>query len=342
MNQATTVSRYENLSLLRVIAVAGVFIGHLAQRMGLGGHLRSVTDLGSLCVELFIMLSGFFAIRYFDTVQTPRRVLRYYLKRMFRLLPLYYLVIGYFFLTETFLFRDVPADPTGLGWSRYIFLLAGNIRSGDSYFDFWTNLGSTWTIFVFATFYALMPLIARLVRNYRSAVLFLAASWILRVLLEHFHCPYLHTFTYLIFFAAGFLLWYGEKESKHAVTLSLIGLALMFHLAFSRTILAFNDLIMAMIAFMLLVIATFPLRLRDPLMKKAISLIERYSYTIYLGQGIIFCGIVDKFAADWSKPVIFFVSVFGTGVLCFIIHHLYEKPLSRLGDRLIARITDHK
>lgn len=339
MTQTTVPTRYENLSLLRVIAVAGVFIAHLAQKLEISGHLRSVTDLGSLCVELFIMLGGFFAIRYFDTTQSRHRVLRYYLKRMFRLLPMYYLVIAYFYVTETFFFRAVPEDPTGLGWSRYVFLLAGNIRSGDSYFDFWTNLGSTWTVFVFATFYLLMPLIAKLVRNYRSAVLFLGASWAVRVVLESTHAPYLHTFTYLVFFAAGILLWFSEKEARHATTLCLIGMALMFHIAFMGTILAFNDLILATIAFVLIAIATFPLRIQNPRLKKIISVIDTYSYTIYLGQGIIYCGVIDKFAAVWSKPLIFLVSVFGTAILCYIIYHFYEKPICKLGDRLLTKLT---
>lgn len=341
MPQSGQPHRYDNLTLLRVIAVAGVFIAHLAQKLEITGHLRSVTDLGSLCVELFLMLGGFFAISYFDINHSPHNVLRYYLKRIFRLLPLYYLIILYFYITESFVFHAVPKDPTGLRWLRYLFLLAGNIRSGDSNFDFWTNLGSTWTVCVFATFYFLMPLLYKLARNYRCSVMLLGFSWALRTVLETTNFAYLRTLQYLIFFVAGFVLWYGEKEHKHSVTLCLIALALMFHIAFRRTILEFNELILATIAYMIMAIASFPMRIHHPIVQKVLRIVDRYSYTLYLGQGIIFCGVIDKFAQNWSKPLIFSVSVFGTAALCYVIHNFYEKPVQNWGNRFILRVMEN-
>lgn len=89
---------------------------------------------------------------------------------MISILPLYYLVILYYFITENVLNHFTPVIPTddlGVGWFRYIFLLNGFLN-GNSYF--WNNLGITWTIPVFMFFYLIAPWILRKVKTIFSAV----------------------------------------------------------------------------------------------------------------------------------------------------------------------------
>lgn len=321
-----TKRRYDNIQMWRIVAVLAVVLTHIGQRMNATGHLATIVTLGETSVELFFIISGFLAIRYFDTPAKPNKVKRYYLKRAVRLLPLFYFVVIYFYITETFIFKDVPSDPSGLGWWRYVLPFFVNIRSGDTFYNFWTNLGMTWTISIFATFFLFMPIIAKLVKNYRSAVVFVVAMWMLRVIMTYRDMAYMHTLAYFVFFAMGILLWYAEKEEKQNHFMAFIAIILAVNLVFKKTILEFDYLIIATICFSLLILATMTMKINSEPVKKILSTIDKYSYSIYLCQGITFLGIIDKMNNP-SKPVIIIIAVFGTALISFLVYQLVEKPI---------------
>lgn len=215
---------FDNLQVWRVIAVFGVYIGHLFQRTAAPDSLiRRLTDHGYLFVELFFLISGFLAIKHFST--HAHSVCKYYKTRAIRILPLYYFIILYFYLTETFVFHDVPPDPSGLRWIRYLVVfIYGNIRSGTGYFDFWTNLGIVWTICVFATFYLFMPLFAKAIRNFYHACIAVFVFWMIHAVMVWKQPPYFYAFSYFVFFMFGVLIWfaYVEKRQKEAYLLCSI------------------------------------------------------------------------------------------------------------------------
>lgn len=321
-----TKHRYDNIQLWRLVAVLSVVLTHIGQRMNATGHMATLVTLGESSVELFFVISGFLAIRYFDSPAKPNRIKRYYLKRAIRLLPLFYFVVIYFFITETFVFKDVPVDPSGLGWARYLLPFFVNIRSGDTFYNFWTNIGMTWTISVFATFFLFMPLIARVVKNYRSAVVFVIAMWMLRVVMTYRNVAYMHTLVYFVFFAMGILIWYAEKEEKENHFIAFVALMLGANLLFEKTILELGYLEIATICFSLLILATMNLQIKSSPIRTIMNTIDKYAYSIYLCQGITFLGIIDKMNNP-SKVVIILLAVFGTAGLSFAVYQLVEKPI---------------
>lgn len=142
------------IQLLRILACLAVFICHFGQRLHFdkwSTNLYNFTQLGRYGVELFFVISGYLVCY---SLSKNSSVLQFYKKRAIRILPLYYFCILYYFITETFIFRDVPTDPSGLGWLRYLFCLNGIVPS-DGYF--WSNIGITWTIPVFVLFYLIAP-----------------------------------------------------------------------------------------------------------------------------------------------------------------------------------------
>lgn len=154
--------RYDNIQILRVLACLGVFVSHLAPKMGAVGSVAKAANFGASGVYLFFLVSAFLACATGKSSVSGgswRELLRYYAKRALRILPLYYAVILYNFLLHSFILKDVSVDPAGLGWLRYIFLTNAFIPAPD---NFWANLTATWTISLFWVFYLCAPFFTKL------------------------------------------------------------------------------------------------------------------------------------------------------------------------------------
>ena len=159
--------KYEHIQLLRALACIGVFITHLAPRLGATGKAAWLANQGAAGVYLFFVLSGYLVCcdRKLPTAG-KKELLTYYKKRLVRILPLYYGVILYNILLHGLILKDIPADPQGLYWLRYFFLTNSVIPAPN---DFWGNLSATWTISLFMAFYLLVPVFVRLIRGCTSA-----------------------------------------------------------------------------------------------------------------------------------------------------------------------------
>lgn len=152
--------RYDNIQILRVLACLGVFVTHLAQRMGITGFWGRAANFGASGVYLFFLISAFLACGSAGCRPGAGRkgVISYYIRRAFRILPLYYAVILYNFLLHTLLLHNTTPDPAGLGWLRYLFMTNAFFPAPD---NFWGNLSGTWTISLFVCFYLTAPLLVR-------------------------------------------------------------------------------------------------------------------------------------------------------------------------------------
>lgn len=333
MTQKENVSKYhyDNIQLWRVISVFSVFFCHLAQRTLSPGPVRNVIESGALGVELFFIISGFLAIKHFDGKSlTKALVLDYYKNRAIRILPLYYFSILFFFILHTVVLKNVPRDPTGLGWIRYIIVfVSGNVRSGEEYYDFWTNVGAVWSICVFATFYLLVPFISRFVRSFNKAILFAVVFWSVRLILSYRQFPYMHTLTYFVFFGLGMMLWYANQERKEHQFCFVIGCIVGCNILFSRALDTNDELMLAACGFSLFLLATMGWRVQSTKRKRWLSIIDKYSYSVYLSQGVVFCGIVDQ-VHGMPKIAVFMVSIIGTGALSYLLYDYYEQPIQRV------------
>ncbi len=236
--------RYDNIQLLRVLACLGVFAAHLAPKMGARGAVARAANFGASGVYLFFLVSAFLACGTWS----KRRLSDapgYYLRRALRILPLYYGVILYQFLLHTLLLKDVPDDPAGLSWLRYLFLTNAFLPGPD---NFWSNLSATWTISLFLVFYLCVPFLVRAVEPgrggretpggrkapgerktpgkreiqdekkgggsaekglvLRAALLYLASILLQQLWNRSEYAGYMMCFYYLHFFVLGILVWY--------------------------------------------------------------------------------------------------------------------------------------
>ena len=89
------------ISFWRTIACIMVFIVHFGQRMQFSGLLHTFSDFGRYGVQLFFIISGFLIAKsYYDYGKDDP--LKFYIKKAIAILPLYYLIIAYYFVMQSY------------------------------------------------------------------------------------------------------------------------------------------------------------------------------------------------------------------------------------------------
>jgi len=78
---------------------------------------------------------------------------------------------------------------------------------------------------------------------------------------------------------------------------------------------------------MLLLGVVYDLKLPEGKITVLIKELDKYSYTMYLGHGVIFCSILDKFRFAW--PIRSCIAVFGSIALTWILYNCYEKHITK-------------
>ena len=333
MSSYVTKNKNISIQLLRISACLMVFMVHFGQRTDLSGILRSFTDFGRYGVQLFFLISGFLAAKTF--IDKPNStVIEYYKKRAIAILPLYYITIIYYFFTENLLnhFKSViPPDELGVGWLRYIFLLNGFLNS-ETYF--WSNLGITWTIPIFATFYLIAPWILRKAKSIASTTVIWLIIFVTTGLFSLFYSC--QNFTYIHIFFLGAVLYSCTKHNfnKQASVLFLL-------ISIVATIVKKEEYTYTFIfaSIVLILVSIENLTLPNKL-QKLVNTLDSYSYTLYLMHGIFFCSILDRLNQyfEVSKIIIAIIAIVGTALATWIVGKYIEKPIQKyLRNKLLNK-----
>ncbi len=311
----------QGIQLLRIISCSGVFMVHFGQRFNFHGILRSITDCGKYGVQMFFMLSGFLACLSWgeDSNYSNKKALKYFINRCIRILPLYYICVLYYFFTETFIWKDIPIDPKGLYWLRYIFLLNGVVGE-KSYF--WSNLGITWTIPIFMFFYLVFPIINKTFNSLSRAVILLILTIFVSFFTNRYAGGYMPMLASLPYFVAGIILYRANLENRNKFLLLFISIMLM-----GNEIMDFGQVRRFCLYFMIVFIASWDLELKNDYLTKVVNKLDEYSYTLYLAHGIIFCGVLDKLYLENHLLIKLSIAIVGTVILTVFIHKYLEVPI---------------
>jgi peptidoglycan/LPS O-acetylase OafA/YrhL len=176
-------ARIVELDALRGIAVAAVIGYHYISEVGateqtpLIGMLTPLFRSGWLGVDLFFVLSGFLiGSILFEHAGKPNFFQTFYIRRAARLMPLYFLVVGLYFLTSSLVATYGSAAASNLldgrsplPWWSYVLYLQNIMQaSSQSFGSPW--LVPTWSLAVEEQFYILAPLFISVMPRSRMAV----------------------------------------------------------------------------------------------------------------------------------------------------------------------------
>lgn len=248
-------------------------------------------------------------------------------KRLIHMLPLYFLVVAVFFVLEIFAFHEAPNDSFHLYWLRYVFCLNAVAPHPDAY---WYNIGMVWTIPVFVSSFVILSFALKIVSTYKTALLFLGGSLAIAIV-AHYLEGWFSSLSLLPYFAEGVVLFFAEKEKRNRHLLVILAVSEIGLLSVGLS----DSLYMISIVFMFTMITIRPLQIAGgSKTNKIVMWFDRYSYTIYLIQGIVFTLIIDRF--QFSRIIIFAIVIVGTVFTSWVIKNFIEEPLQK---RLSQRLT---
>ncbi len=231
MRPVGSVSRLDGIEALRCLAAAMIVAYHTVElsRMSLPAYLSVIKTHFSMGVPLFYTLSGFvLAYGYMDSLESRTQIVQFYIRRFFRIAPLFYIMLGTWILFSKFKwehFRVSYADIV-LNLTLLFGLVPGKHES-----IVWAG----WSIGIEVLFYLVFPLLAILLTSRRSAVIALCVSLFVSSFefraLESLNVgsyAYMNVVTHLPFFISGiltYLVWRDDnfKERRLFGRAALIG-----------------------------------------------------------------------------------------------------------------------
>lgn len=309
----------DSFRIFKTISCLGVVLVHYGQVASLDGIPRTITDFGLYGVYMFFIISGFLS---YLSYSHSRSCKQYYLKRIFRILPLYYTIIIYNIILYEFILKgqfELPADSSHLGWLRYFLLLNQILPSSD---NFWINLSATWTISHFMLFYLFTPIFFKYINTFYKSIVLLSCCFIFNFT---WHMNILLPLTSFYFFAMGIAIYLGFKEHKENLLIAFSSLSIILLLLFQ-----FDLTYIYSNLFLLLIIASRNFHVKSKVFTKIILLLDEYSFTIYLVHAVIIEAIARYISVQPLSPCqIFIILAIGTILISVLLHHIIEKPSLR-------------
>ena len=345
---------------LRGLAILGVIMVHCGQN-GNNQHLTTFVKYvilnGSSGVALFYFVSAYTLIHSTHARAKVQHepLSNFYLRRFFRIAPMFYVAIIYY------LWQDTGGH---LGNSLQAYT-AGNIISHFTLlhgFHYWwmnTLVPGGWSVANEVLFYALLPLLFRLVNSTQKAACFFLITLYLRYLLDFAlrkyvvgHDDILLEYTRLYLpaqmpvFALGILYYFvindGYKLKVSPVVIFAMAITLLMNIL-GVVILPVN--VLCTIAFFVLAIALSKKEFRF-IVNPVIVYLGKVSYSVYLCHFAVLYwlgkyNLVDYFVATSLPGALanfalrYLVVALLAVAISSITYKLIEVPMQRLGHRII-------
>lgn len=361
--------KLDYIDAIRGIAATGIIVHH-TPREYLSEPVNAVLLLGAGGVPLFFILSAYTLFLSFDkrSENELNPVRNYFIRRFFRIAPLFYILIGYFLWEKNYTGIEVPFQAILANFSFTFGLHPVYISA---------IVPNGWTIGTEMLFYLIMPLIFIWVRNIRDALYFLIFTIIVSKLIcysvAHFLPFYISpeitastdwtNFMYMYLpaqipvFAIGVLLFFIIKLLTKDVELRSDFKPLGLPLLILCTMLLIDGgldkvssdglipdfVITAFIVFVPFILSLHLIRFRV-LVNGLTVYLGKISYSLYLTHAIVIhwlTKVVPPFVLGTGllNYTFFFLLIFVfTVFLASITYYLIEKPGMDFGRFLIAKL----
>jgi peptidoglycan/LPS O-acetylase OafA/YrhL len=229
IHSGKALARVDGVEALRCIAAVMIVVFHTVAltRMVIPSYLDVIRTHFGLGVPLFYTLSGFvLAYGYADSLGTRDRVVRFYIRRFFRIAPLFYLMVGVWIL-----FSKLRWD-LSVGYPDIVLnltLLFGLVPGMHE-----SIVWAGWSIGIEILFYIVFPLMALLLTSRASAVVACCVSAVISSMeyraltgLNVGSYAYMNLITQLPFFISGilaYLVWRDDGFTRRR----LLGRVMLF------------------------------------------------------------------------------------------------------------------
>ncbi|MDT0643307.1 acyltransferase [Zunongwangia sp. F363] len=317
--------RIYGLDSLRFAAFLMVFLFHSSEAF----------FFGFLGVDFFFVLSSFLLTYLaFTEIEKTGEFSRknFFLRRVLRIFPLYYLVVFFSFVLLPFL-----AEKAGVA-----------ITLPEKEFYFWTFLSNydnsqyllplkfLWSIAVEEQFYLLFLLLSLSFRKHFWYIIsFLLLVYVVFMISEdyfgweRYKSVLLHLVNFAFGMAAGYLFYLGRINIKKRILLP--GLLLSFILLFPtvRIPILFNLLLSLFFVLLIFSITYFGKKLARTHIFRLSEYLGKYTYGLYVYSGFVIV-FFNKFLSLHSRALSMLLEFIFLLIVAFLSYHLYEKHFLKL------------
>jgi peptidoglycan/LPS O-acetylase OafA/YrhL len=345
--------RIESLDWLRGLMAVSIMVYHCSN-WNLGFHDAStvIGRLGIYGVSSFYILSGLsLSIIYNRKVDTFKNIKNFFIKRIFRILPLMWVatalvLVQIYFIDKSTIFPSIST----------IFLnfttLFGFIRPDD-----YMATGS-WSIGNEMVFYTLFPIFIFIFNKSKTAgnILFFATLAVEVLFAFYLLTPsaeiqaqwklYVNPFNQLFLFGTGIFLFYNFRntEIKNWLCITIFIAAIVLFVLYPSSgnqiniVTGYNRFIYSFL-FMFIVLAFWKMNIKLPfVLEKSLNAIGIATYSVYLlhpfvnlGAGFIF----KKIGFGLGVPQIILTCII-TILLSVVVYKIYEEPFMKLGKKVTS------
>jgi peptidoglycan/LPS O-acetylase OafA/YrhL len=364
-------SKFHGLDHLRTVAITFVFLFHY--KLSMFGHpqwLEDVAKFGWTGVDLFFVLSGFLiSSQLFLAIKQGQSVhlKEFFLKRAFRILPAYLVVVAIYFCFPGFHEREaLPSVWRFLTFTQNIGL---NIQTSGTF-------SHAWSLCVEEHFYLVFPLIVftfQYLNRLKYAALLLAVLFCIGLVLrmfafdtlylphvadedawrywyQHIYYPTYTRMDGLLVGVAVAALFHFAPHVWHAISkfgnLLLVGglalLTLAYHVCFDTQsyVASIYGFPLIAIGYGLLVMgAISPTSLLFQWKSRVTTYIATTSYAIYLThKGIVHITqeVATSYGLDIDSNLVLLLCAFTCMVGASLLHFVIEKPFMMLRQRFVG------
>lgn len=309
---------------------------HYTWEMGLGPQSAA----GTYGVYIFFILSGFALYYVYGTDGSSNLdTHRFYLARIFRIVPLYAAVTLYCTLTAG------PSDITIVNW-----LLNSTLLSGLTFPGYMSAVSGGWSVGIEAVFYLMFPFLLIFRSAFSTAVLFLvllvisrfyvSATFSISPMRENNWLYYTQPVTFILYFVGGIFMAKVFKPSQSVadtqwaraasvVALMLVTFLVPLILAVSRERLLSGPISLVMIAASLAIVWIAANTRLDGVAARSAAFLGDISFALYLLHYPVFGAVKSTMP---SAPILW-VAVLSapiTVLLAKLVHDFYEQPMRSL------------
>lgn len=355
--------KYEYIDSLRGIAILMVIIVHIGVVLDntllyfpKDTILHKIIWSGGYGVQLFFIVSAYtLTMSYYNRIDESKRTMKFFIRRFFRIAPMYYLAIIYFTFDKYLQFNlvdpDLSAIPVRSMLSNVVFTNALIPEHTNNY------VPGGWSVSVEFLFYFIMPFICAKIKTVNSAMILFLVTLLIALILDpifkaYTAFPYFQQYNFFVqlpVFPLGIMTYFylNNKENKiepRTVALLAIMLFILCYVALPEHLL-FSFL------FALILIIQNKYNFKA-LSNKLLAAVGKVSFSMYLVHfGVIY--MLNRIGFNHLIDV----TSYGTSILNFILMYLIvavctyaistltyriiEVPGQNLGRHLIKRIGNH-
>jgi peptidoglycan/LPS O-acetylase OafA/YrhL len=354
--------RYNYIDSLRGIAILMVLLVHnsfMAQeQIYFPKTVAKFIYDGRFGVQLFFIVSAFtLMLSKQSRTNEVRSTQNYFIRRFFRIAPMYYTAIVYYalqnFIHSNFLTSGAPKPFDALSLVANVFFVHGFAPG-------WINscVPGGWSIAVEMSFYVVLPIIVYYINDINKSVIFLLLSIVLATVLNRLLTSssidsnqflYYYFPNQLPIFVLGitsYFIYKGSYKSMNGYSLISIAFAIFYYCYFSSTVQ--DHFLYSLIFFFLLLSQSKNTMLL--LSNRVATYLGKISYSMYLTHFAIlywmdYFGItvvikVSNYAtAMMNFGLRYIVLVFLTAIISSFSYKFIEIKGQEIGKRLIMKLV---